>query len=291
MERGSGTYDRMPCVLEGSVVVQYTERPPEGAGSVHGDGCTTLAIDDFFLSAFAFRCRFGLCRPGAQKHWTACVRPDSAALRRAHPFRVTRMSATVDARLPLSLLEAVRFVDTPEGNVEAEYIEELRTKRLGLSDTVYAQIKRYSNAVRRNERTVRDEAAALARLIGRRTDAHRVFDSAGSLLAREAIETVSVLRRNAIRRLPGMVARPMALTALSRLAKRYLDARVDRVGGSVILAVRDPVTIEGSAIAGFAFYASAFSTLMEELTGYPAVVTRIDGTACGQSWKATWGRS
>lgn len=201
------------------------------------------------------------------------------------------MSTTVDARLPLSLLEAVRVVDTPEGNVEAEYIEELRTKRLGLSDTVYAQIKRYSEAVRRNERTVRDEAAALARLIGRRTDAHRVFDSAGSLLAREAVETVSSARRVAIRRLPSMLARPMALSAVRRLAKRYLDARLERVGSTVILAVSDPVTIEGSAIAGYAFYASAFSTMLEELTGVPAVVTRIDGPEPGQRWKASWGRS
>ena len=201
------------------------------------------------------------------------------------------MSTTVDARLPLSLLEAVRVVDTPEGNVEAEYIEELRTKRLGLSDTVYAQIKRYSDAVRRNERTVRDEAAALARLIGRRTDAHRVFESAGSLLAREAVETVSGMRRSAIRRMPGMLARPMALTAVRRLAKRYLDARLERVGSTVILAVDDPVTIEGSAVAGFAFYASAFASILEELTGVPAVVTRIDGSEPGQRWTAAWGRA
>jgi hypothetical protein len=201
------------------------------------------------------------------------------------------MSTTVDARLPLSLLEAVRVVDTPEGNVEAEYIEELRTKRLGLSDTVYAQIKRYSDAVRRNERTVRDEAAALARLIGRRTDAHRVFDSAGSLLAREAVDTVGGVLRVAMRRLPGIFARPLALGAVRRLTKRYLDAQLQRVGSAVILTVDDPVTIEGSPIAGYAFYASAFSTLLEELTGVPAVVTRIDGAAPGQRWRASWGRS
>jgi hypothetical protein len=201
------------------------------------------------------------------------------------------MSTTVDARLPLSLLEAVRVVDTPEGNVEAEYIEELRTKRLGLSDTVYAQIKRYSDAVRRNERTVRDEAAALARLIGRRTDAHRVFDSAGSLLAREAVDTVGGALRVAMRRLPGIFARPLALGAVRRLTKRYLDAELQRVGSAVILTVDDPVTIEGSPIAGYAFYASAFSTLLEELTGVPAVVTRIDGAAPGQRWRASWGRS
>jgi hypothetical protein len=156
---------------------------------------------------------------------------------------------------------------------------------------VYAQIKRYSEAVRRNERTVRDEAAALARLIGRRTDAHRVFESAGSLLAREAVDTVSGMRRAAIRRLPGVLSRPMALSAVRRLTRRYLDARLERVGSSVILSVHDPVTIEGSAIAGYAFYASAFGTMLEELTGVPAVVIRIDGSEPGQRWKATWGRA
>jgi hypothetical protein len=201
------------------------------------------------------------------------------------------MSTTVDARLPLSLLEAVRVVDTPEGQVESEYIEELRTKRLGLSETVYAQIKRYSEAVRRNERTVRDEAAALARLIGRRTDAQRVFDSAGSMLAHEAVQMVSAARRAAIRRLPSMLSRPLALSTVKRLARRYLDAQLERVGSTVVLAVHDPVTIEGSAVAGYAFYASAFATMLEALTGSPAVVTRVDSTGPGLRWKATWGRA
>ena len=88
-----------------------------------------------------------------------------------------------------------------------------------------------------------------------------------------------------------MLSRPMALSAVRRLARRYLDAHLERVGSTVILAVHDPVTIDGSAIAGFAFYASAFATMLEDLTGVPAVVTRIDGNAPGQRWKASWGRA
>jgi hypothetical protein len=64
-----------------------------------------------------------------------------------------------------------------------------------------------------------------------------------------------------------------------------------RVGSSVILAVHDPVTIEASVIAGYAFYASAFATMLEQLTGVPAVVTRIDAPGPGQRWQATWGRA
>ena len=66
------------------------------------------------------------------------------------------MLATVDALLPLSLYEAVRDVDTPEGVLEAEFVDELRNKRLGLSETVYSQIQRYTEAVRRNQRTAHD---------------------------------------------------------------------------------------------------------------------------------------
>ena len=79
----------------------------------------------------------------------------------AHPK--SQMLATVDALLPLSLLEAVRDVDTPEEVLEAEFVDELRNKRLGLSDTVYTQIKRYTEAVRRNQRTAQEEAVALLR--------------------------------------------------------------------------------------------------------------------------------
>ncbi|MCU0625721.1 MAG: hypothetical protein MUF21_04420 [Gemmatimonadaceae bacterium] len=199
------------------------------------------------------------------------------------------MSATVDARLPLSLLEAVRLVDRPEALEEAEYVEELRLKRFGLSDTVYQQIRRYADAVRRGERTAREEVMALARLIGRRADAHRVFESAGSWLAADAVGTVSALRRTLIRVLPGMLARPLALGAVRRLARRYLDGDVQRVGAHVLLAVEQPVTDEGQGTAGHAFYAAAFAELLERLTTSPAVVTRVDA-ARGARWRADWGR-
>src|SRR3982074_1702902 len=113
----------------------------------------------------------------------------SAGAPAAVPLRC-RMLATVDALLPLSLLEAVRDVDTPEGVLEAEFVDELRNKRFGLSDTVYTQIKRYTEAVRRNQRTAQDEAVALARLIGRRPGAEAVLRAAGRYLAPEAYPTV-----------------------------------------------------------------------------------------------------
>src|SRR4051794_40734185 len=105
------------------------------------------------------------------------------------------MLATVDALLPLSLLEAVRNVDTPSDQLDTEYVDELRNKRLGLSDTVYAQIKRHNEARRRGHRTGQDEAIALAKLIGRRPDAEAVFRAAGRLMAVEAYRTISPVSR------------------------------------------------------------------------------------------------
>jgi len=62
------------------------------------------------------------------------------------------MPGTVNAIVPLSLLEAVRSVDIPEGeDVDVEYVQEHRNKRLGLSDTVIAQIRRYKEALKRNQ--------------------------------------------------------------------------------------------------------------------------------------------
>ncbi|MGZ8456930.1 MAG: hypothetical protein ACXWZ4_10060, partial [Gemmatirosa sp.] len=80
------------------------------------------------------------------------------------------MAAPVDALLPLSLLEGVRAVDRPIDDPETEFVAELRNKRLGLSETVLAQIRRYTEAVRRGQRAAPADVAALARLIDRRPD-------------------------------------------------------------------------------------------------------------------------
>ncbi|NCW46464.1 MAG: hypothetical protein EBV77_13590, partial [Gemmatimonadaceae bacterium] len=58
----------------------------------------------------------------------------------------------LDARLPLALLEAVKAIDTPAAELDADFVHELRNKRLGLSETVLQQIRRYHDAVRARQR-------------------------------------------------------------------------------------------------------------------------------------------
>src|SRR5262249_19320781 len=120
------------------------------------------------------------------------------------------MLATVDALLPLSLLEAVRNVDTPSDLLDTEFVDELRNKRLGLSDTIYAQIKRHSEAAKRGQRTGQDESIALARLIGRRPDAEAIFRAAGRYMARQSYLTISPVTRKMMRFRPAAVAPPPA---------------------------------------------------------------------------------
>lgn len=202
------------------------------------------------------------------------------------------MPDTVDALLPLSLLEAVRNVDSPVEDLDAELVGDLRNKRLGLSETVYMQIKRYTDAVKRNQRAAHEEAVALARLIGRRPDAEAVFRAAGRFLAREAYQTVSPVSRGLMLGMPTLVARPIALRNMRRLARRYFAGRVHRVGSSIFLEVTESVTSEAAPRAqGCAYYESGLKELLRLLANSTGGVehhrcaTRGEGIC---SWRAEW---
>lgn len=202
------------------------------------------------------------------------------------------MSTTVDALLPLSFLQAVRRVDTPDDDSEAEYVSELRNKRLGLSETVYAQIRRYSNEVKRNQRSAPDEVVALARLIGRRPDAEAVFREAGRILAGDAYQTIPSHTRRMLRVMPSFLARPMSLRRIRHIAQRYLNGRVRRVGASLILEVAEPVTLDSAPRGrGCSFYEACLRELVELTTGVRGVVEHIRCTSRGEGaceWKAEW---
>lgn len=205
-----------------------------------------------------------------------------------------RVATTVDALLPLSLLEAVRAVDRPVDDPDTEFVAELRNKRLGLSETVHAQIRRYAEAVARSRRLGAEEAEGLARLIGRRPDAEAVFRAAGALLARRAHAALPVLARGAARALPGLLARPVALRQVRRVARRYFGGRVAREGSAIVLEVPQSLTVEAAPRgAGCAYYEAGFGELLR-LLGAP--VGAIEHVRChtraegGCEWRAEWRR-
>jgi predicted hydrocarbon binding protein len=202
------------------------------------------------------------------------------------------MLATVDALLPLSLLEAVRNVDTPSDQFDAEYVDELRNKRFGLSDTVYAQIKRHTEAVRRRQRIGQDEAIALAKLIGRRPDAEAVFLAAGRFMGRESYRTISAVMRKLMRLLPSAMARPLAYRRARKIARRYMNGNMRRVGGSLLLEVPRSIMVGTAPGAiGCAYYESSFRELLLLLIGSIGAVEHVRCAGRGEGtceWRADW---
>ena len=202
------------------------------------------------------------------------------------------MLATVDALLPLSLLEAVRNVDTPNDQFDAEYVDELRNKRLGLSDTIYAQIKRHNEAVRRGHRISSDEAIALAKLIGRRADAEAVFRAAGAYMARQSYRTISPVTRKLLRLMPSAMARPIAYRRARKIAARYLGGNVRRVGSFLLLEVPRSITLGTAPGAiGCTYYESTLKQLLKLLVGSIGAVEHVRCSGRGEGsceWRADW---
>ena len=183
-------------------------------------------------------------------------------------------------------------MDTPTDDLDAEYVDELRNKRLGLSDTIYAQIRRHTNAVKKKQRISQDESVALARLIGRRPDAEAVFRSAGRYLAREAYQTIPPVTRQMLRFLPAIIARPIALRRAQRIAQRYLNGSMRRVGSFVHLEVPRSVTLQTApGSIGCAFYESVLRELLRLLVGGVGAVEHVRCGARGEGtceWRADW---
>src|SRR3981081_527721 len=187
------------------------------------------------------------------------------------------MPGTVNAIIPLSLLEAVRSVDIPEGDdIDVEYVQEHRNKRLGLSDTVIAQIRRYKDAMKRNQPIAIHEATGISRLIGRLPDAESIFPRAGTIVANRIAQPNPATRRQIIHLLPGFLARPLAFRQVKRAGEKYLGASVRRVGSSIVLGVKESVTHETAPKGiGCLYYESALRELLKLLVNGGGMIDHV----------------
>lgn len=203
------------------------------------------------------------------------------------------MPGFVNALVPLTLLEAVRSVDIPEGDdVEVEYVQEHRNKRLGLSETVIAQIGRYKEAMKRNQPIAVNEPAGIARLIARRADANQIFVRAGTLLATRMYKMIPSSTRQVIHLLPGFVVRPLAFRQLRKAGAKYFAADVRRVGASIVVAVKEPVTAGGTPKgSGCVYYESAVREMLRLLVNGGGMVDHVHCVDRGEDvceWRAEW---
>ena len=180
---------------------------------------------------------------------------------------------SVHAIIPLSLLEAIRNLDTPVEDGLEELAGEMVSKRLGLSPTVAAQIARYRESAKRDGQVPVDEAISVFRLVERRPDAALVFADGGRRAARYGLRSGRFPVRTLVAGTPGFVGRAVGIRRASGAAKRILGAGL-RMSGP--LATAETVSPLAVAVAeggkGCAFYGAAFGELLRYQIGFEGVM-------------------
>ena len=92
--------------------------------------------------------------------------------------------------------------------------------------------------------------------------------------------------------LPSLLARPIALRQLVRIAERFLNGRVTRMGSFVLLSVPESVTLDSAPRAmGCAYYESAFRELLRLLINGAGAIEHVRCGARGEGtceWRAEW---
>ncbi|MBI4420322.1 MAG: hypothetical protein HY560_05805, partial [Gemmatimonadetes bacterium] len=194
-----------------------------------------------------------------------------------------------DAAVPLTILEAVQFLDAPIADGLNEFHRELAVKRLGMSETVAAQIDRYRRLAWRGRRVDAEEVAALFRLVGRRSDAGLVFADAGRRAGRRAVKSLSGPAALAWRGLPDFARNAFGF-ALARRAVRLLDAVMQREAGLPSAVIANPPSAAATpAGAGCGFYGSAIAEILRALTTFDGAMLHVRCRARGDEvcqWRA-----
>ena len=149
--------------------------------------------------------------------------------------------AAVPAIVPLSLLEALRNLDTPVEDGLDELAEEIVVRRLGLSPTVAAQIQRYRAAAEKQGSVELDEVVSVLRLVSRRPDAPLVFADAGRRAARYAARSRSRSSRTLVRVSPAGMARRVSLRAAARLARKVFGGELRAPAQGTEVRMADPL--------------------------------------------------
>jgi predicted hydrocarbon binding protein len=185
----------------------------------------------------------------------------------------------VHSIVPLTVLEAVKNLDTPVEDGLTEFAEELLVKRLGLSPTVAMQLAEYEQLVRRDARVDGAHVEALLRLVGRRPDADLVFADAGRRAARRAVRRV----------FPPL--RLFGHFAARRAARAVLGADLARERHVPVARVTDPIAINATPDgAACGFYGAAVAELLRLLVGYEGAMLHTACRATGAAaceWRAT----
>ena len=175
-------------------------------------------------------------------------------------MKPSRFNDRVHPGIALALLRSLRDQDTPEESLEDEAFADSLPRRLGLSDVVDVQMRRYADLRDRGQALALSEFLDLVRLISRRPDAHFIFRTAGGTLALERFADPGMIRRKMRRFYPEGVRRRNLLRSMSTAA-RALNP------GSQIKAQQNPpgMEIENCALSSAGIHGSACEILTAAL--------------------------
>ncbi len=163
----------------------------------------------------------------------------------------------------------MRSLDSPSDEEVAEYVDELLKKRLGLSETVAAQIGRYGGLVRNDQPVSADELEQILRLVSRRTDAALVFADGGRRAARRSQGRMSPAGRWGARYLPRFLRRPIGFSLTRRALDEVFDATLVREARDAVSTLTHDIAVRATPDgASCTFYASAFAELLRQLMDF-----------------------
>jgi hypothetical protein len=177
-------------------------------------------------------------------------------------------SPPIPAFLPLSLLEALRNLDTPVEDGLEILAKDIVARRLGLSDTVAAQIERYRQATLREGTVADDELVSVLRLVGRRPDAPLVFADAGRRAARYAVKARGGARA-LVRVSPSALGQRLARRAARQITAACFRGLLGSQGSELEVSMSRPLSINAIPDGGAcAFYGAAYGELLRTLVNF-----------------------
>lgn len=185
----------------------------------------------------------------------------------------------VAALFPLALLESVRSHDRPEEVLEDENLTASLPRRLGLSDVIHSQIRRYEEARRKGRPVPARELEDLIKLVIRRPDAEEVLDESGRGIVFRYLEGLGERRARFARMLPRALARRAFLRRASLLLRRIAAGAVPAVArGPVRITLAHSITAEvDPGGVACSLYGSTFRALGER---YYKTELRVEHTRC-----------
>jgi len=195
----------------------------------------------------------------------------------------TTFRGSVAPSIALAILEALRLTDMPSETLDDEAFAQSLPRRLGLSDVIDTQIRRYIQMRERKEKMDAGELADLIRLIGRRPDAVEIFGAAGRELARARLARRGPASRLAMRVAPGGMRNRALLRAVRRLAVAVNPGASVDTGTSPLTLRVDGCLPAGACNtgAGCELLGAAFRTWIDRYCGDSAEVHHTSCEARG----------